>query len=121
MPRLKSNIETGVKRAKRAGEAVVDDTSNAISEEFHNFVADMEDLFKSSASLTGDELAAAKEKITSRLNEAKSHLSDAKESVTERARHTYEAADEYVHEQPWSAVGAGAALGLLIGFLIARR
>ena len=121
MPKLKSNLEAGAKRAKRAGEDVLDDASSSISEEFQNFVADIEELFKSSASLTGDELTAAKEKIASRLNEAKSHLGDVKDSVTERAKQTYEAADDYVHEQPWSAVGAGAAVGLLLGFLIARR
>jgi ElaB/YqjD/DUF883 family membrane-anchored ribosome-binding protein len=26
-----------------------------------------------------------------------------------------------VHEQPWKAIGAGAAAGLIIGFALARR
>ncbi|WP_247646631.1 YqjD family protein [Deefgea sp. CFH1-16] len=29
--------------------------------------------------------------------------------------------DQYVHAHPWQAVGVGAAVGLLIGFLAARR
>lgn len=118
---VKSNVKAGLKRAKRAGENVVDETSASVSEEFHNFVADIEDLIKSSSSLTGDDLAAAKEKLSERISEAKAHLGEVGESIAERARCTAEAADEYVHEQPWTAVGAGAAFGLLVGFLLARR
>jgi ElaB/YqjD/DUF883 family membrane-anchored ribosome-binding protein len=29
--------------------------------------------------------------------------------------------DEYVHENPWRAVGAGIGIGLVIGLLIGRR
>jgi ElaB/YqjD/DUF883 family membrane-anchored ribosome-binding protein len=29
--------------------------------------------------------------------------------------------DEYVHENPWKAIGVTAALGLIVGMLIARR
>ena len=31
------------------------------------------------------------------------------------------AADEFVHEHPWKAVGIGAGVGLIIGLLIGRR
>jgi ElaB/YqjD/DUF883 family membrane-anchored ribosome-binding protein len=29
--------------------------------------------------------------------------------------------DEYVHDNPWSSIGAAAALGILIGVLLGRR
>jgi ElaB/YqjD/DUF883 family membrane-anchored ribosome-binding protein len=31
------------------------------------------------------------------------------------------ATDDYVHENPWSSIGAAAGVGLLVGMLIARR
>jgi ElaB/YqjD/DUF883 family membrane-anchored ribosome-binding protein len=31
------------------------------------------------------------------------------------------AADDYVHDSPWTAIGIAAAAGMLIGFLAARR
>jgi len=30
-------------------------------------------------------------------------------------------ADEYVHANPWQAVGAAAGVGLLLGLLLSRR
>ncbi len=38
-----------------------------------------------------------------------------------RARKTAETTNTYVHEQPWNAIGASAAVGLLLGYLLARR
>jgi len=29
--------------------------------------------------------------------------------------------DAYVHDQPWKAIGIGAALGFVLGFALARR
>lgn len=30
-------------------------------------------------------------------------------------------ADDYVHEKPWQGIGVGAAVGLVLGLLLARR
>ena len=102
--------------AKHAGDA-----ASAGASEFKNFVADIEDLIKSSASLTGDELDKAKEKIGDRIAKAKDSFNDAKETLVERAKKTACATDDLVHEHTWTAVGAGAALGLFVGFLLARK
>ena len=29
--------------------------------------------------------------------------------------------DDYVHEKPWQGIGVGAAVGLVLGLLLARR
>jgi ElaB/YqjD/DUF883 family membrane-anchored ribosome-binding protein len=29
--------------------------------------------------------------------------------------------DEYVHENPWQAIGIGAAIGFLVGLVVSRR
>ena len=41
--------------------------------------------------------------------------------IAKRAKKGAVATDDFVHEQPWKAIGAGAAIGLLIGFALARR
>ena len=38
-----------------------------------------------------------------------------------RARHTAQAADDYVRERPWSALAVVALVGLAAGFLLSRR
>lgn len=94
---------------------------NAVSEEFHNFLSDVEDLVKDTTSLTGDDLARAKEKLGARLASAKESLAEAGGVVADHARKTAKATDTYVHEQPWKAIGIGATVGLLLGFALARR
>ena len=96
-------------------------SSATLSREFHNFVADIEDLIKSSTSLSGEELSKAKEKIQERIGDAKEALESATQGVVQRGRAAAAATNEYVNHEPWKAVGIGAALGLLLGVVIARR
>lgn len=91
------------------------------SSDFHDFIADVEDLVKQTTTLTGEDLARAKVKLSARLAEAKESVVDMGGDIARRARNGAKATDDYVHEQPWKAIGAGAAIGLLIGFALARR
>lgn len=97
------------------------DTSTGLAREFHSFVADIEDLIKATTNLTGDELNRAKAKLNQRIAAAKGSVEDMSETIVNRARKTAETTNTYVHEQPWNAIGASAAVGLLLGYLLARR
>ena len=89
--------------------------------ELHNVLTDIEELITTATSLTGEDLARAKAKITARITAARKSIEMMGGAVADRARHTVKATDNYVHEQPWQAIGIGAALGLVIGFVLARR
>ena len=91
------------------------------SREFHNLLTDIEDLIKSATSLTGEDLARARAKLTAKVHAAKESVELLGGAVATRARDTAKATDTYVHEQPWQAIGIGAAIGLLVGILLARR
>jgi ElaB/YqjD/DUF883 family membrane-anchored ribosome-binding protein len=41
--------------------------------------------------------------------------------IGDRSREAAKATGEYVHENPWSAIGVAAGLGVLMGFLIGRK
>jgi ElaB/YqjD/DUF883 family membrane-anchored ribosome-binding protein len=99
----------------------VGESSSALTKEFSNFVADIEDLIKSSVSLSGEELANAKNQIKERIDAAKSALGETAESAASKARRAAAAANQYVSEEPWKAVGVGAAVGFLLGVVVARR
>lgn len=92
-----------------------------VSRELHSFVADIEDLVKATTSLTGEDLARAKAKLGERIAAAKQSVEEIGGVIVDRARHTVKVTDGYVHKQPWQAIGIGAALGLLVGFVLARR
>lgn len=101
---------------KQAKEASVD-----VLKEFKSFLYDVEDIFQSTASLTGDDLNKAKVQLKQRISSAKETIGEASDSVLKQARKTAAITNNYVHEQPWTVVGAGVALSFVVGFLLARR
>ncbi len=99
---------------------MTDQTSNLLDQS-QEILHKTEKLIADAASATGKEAEALQARILSGLREAKSRLTDAEEVALEKARNAARATDEYVHEHPWKAIGIGAAVGVVIGMLIARR
>jgi ElaB/YqjD/DUF883 family membrane-anchored ribosome-binding protein len=48
-------------------------------------------------------------------------LADAEELVIQSSKQAARVTDDFVHENPWRAVGIGAGIGLIFGLLIGRR
>ena len=90
-------------------------------QDFKIVIADTEELLKATASLAGEKAASARERIQDSLQRAKVKLADVEEAVVAKGKQAAHATDEYVHENPWHAVGIAAGVGLLIGLLIGRR
>jgi ElaB/YqjD/DUF883 family membrane-anchored ribosome-binding protein len=84
-------------------------------------IADGEDLLKAAADVSGEGFAVAREKFAEKLGSARARLADASQAAVGTAREVAAAADHYVHDSPWTAIGIAAAAGMLIGFLAARR
>ncbi len=99
----------------------IKDASVDISKEFKTFISDIEVLLKETASLSGEDLDKAKVRISERIDLAKRTLGDANRSLIQQARQTAEYTNQYVHDQPWTVLGAGVALSFLFGLLVARR
>jgi ElaB/YqjD/DUF883 family membrane-anchored ribosome-binding protein len=115
-----SNGQAGGPTPGNAGPAV-DAALSAVTREFQNLVADVEDLVKATSALTGEELARAKLKLQARVSAARAYLGTIASDLSDRARSGVQSTDEYVRAQPWTAIGITAAAGLLIGFLLGRR
>ncbi|TAK42962.1 MAG: DUF883 family protein [Betaproteobacteria bacterium] len=84
-------------------------------------VADAEELLRATASQAGEKVGVARERIQASLANARVKLIEAERALAERTRQAAKVADEYVHENPWQAVGIAAAVGLVLGVLISRR
>lgn len=95
--------------------------TSGVSAEIRNVLADIEHLIEQTTSITGEDLARVKAKIRERVNAAKASIEHIGGTVTERARSSAAATNHYVHDKPWNAIGIGAALGMLLGFLLSRR
>lgn len=100
---------------------VTDVTKEKLIADFKLVVADAEELLRATAGQAGDKMAEIRSRAQENLAIAKAKLADAEEALIARARQAGRAADDYVHENPWSAVGIGAGVGFLIGLLVGRR
>ncbi len=84
-------------------------------------IADTEELLRLGAEQTGASATEWRAKVEERISRAKLKLEDLQDSAVAKAKAAGHAADDYVHEHPWKAIGAAAGIGLIVGLLIGRR
>ncbi len=100
---------------------VSDVTKEQLIADFKVVMADAEALIKATAHQGGEAFATLRTKAEDSLAEAKVKMANAQDALVEKSRVAAKATDEYVHENPWRAVGVAAGVGLVIGLLIGRR
>lgn len=116
------NGETTLISKKSASETdFTDITKDQLISDFKVVIADAEALLKATANQGGEAMAAVRAKAEESLAVAKEKMADAQAVLMERTRAAARATDDYVHENPWRAVGVAAGVGLVIGLLIGRR
>ena len=84
-------------------------------------IADAEEILKSTADVAGEKMASIRARVEARLKDAKIRLEDAEAALVDKTKACARATDDFVHDQPWKAVGVAAAVGLALGVLIGRR
>ena len=84
-------------------------------------IADAEELLRATAAQAGEKVSAARERIQASVAAAKVKLTEAERALLEKTKEAAKATDEYVHDNPWKAVGIAAAAGFVVGILISRR
>ena len=84
-------------------------------------LTDVEDLLKAATSATGETAAALREKAAGKLKLATETLTDLQEAALFKGKEAARATDDYVHANPWKAVGVAAAAGFLVGLLVNRK
>ena len=84
-------------------------------------VADAEELLRMTADQAGDRAAGVRSRVQATMNQAKADLVRLQDAALAKARAAGHATDEYVHENPWKAMGIAAGVGLVMGLLVSRR
>lgn len=102
-------------------EAVDSVSKEQLIADFRTLVADAEALLKATANQGGEELAAVRARAEESLSSVKDRIDQEQVALIARTREVARATDAYVYDNPWTAVGIAAGLGLLIGLLSARR
>lgn len=100
-------------------------TKDQLIENFNTVVTETEQLLKSVANAGGEKAGALRASVEHNLAVAKDRLRHLQEAATEKTQAAAHATDEYVHENPWQAIGIAAGLGgvigVAIGLLLNRR
>lgn len=100
-------------RFERSREALVKDFADVLTE------ADA--LLKQAAKESGERANDLRAQVEVKLRNAKIKLQDLQDDAVDRAKAAARATDEYVHDNPWQAIGIAAAVGFLAGLLMNRR
>ena len=97
------------------------ETKEQLVANLRQVIADAEELLSATAGQTDTRITELRVRAKENLRVAREKLADADAAVRARARLAATATDDYVHDNPWSSIGAAAALGILIGVLLGRR
>lgn len=84
-------------------------------------VADAEEILRATASVAGEKVDELRVRIQERLRDAKARIADAEVVLVDKTKAAARVTDDFVNDNPWTAVGIGAGLGLLLGIIIGRR
>jgi ElaB/YqjD/DUF883 family membrane-anchored ribosome-binding protein len=89
-------------------------TTEKLAVDVRVLASDVEELLKATSAQAGEKVAEARAR-------AQAAIANARTTATEQSRQAARATDQYVHQNPWTAIGISAGVGLLIGLLISRR
>ena len=112
-------------------------TTEHLRAELKSLSDTLEEVLSASGEKSKEELSKIRSKAEQALKQSRYRLSETGDAIARQtrftglsetgdaiARQTREAAaraDEYVRENPWTGVGIGAAIGVVLGVLLSRR
>jgi ElaB/YqjD/DUF883 family membrane-anchored ribosome-binding protein len=96
-------------------------TSEKLMNDLRVVVGDAEDLLKATAGQTGEKVQQLRARTQESLANARARLEALGATAGERATEAARAVDRQVHENPWTAIGLAAGIGVIVGILIGRK
>jgi ElaB/YqjD/DUF883 family membrane-anchored ribosome-binding protein len=93
----------------------------ALVKDFADVLTEADTLLKQAAKESGDRATDLRSQVEAKLRTAKLKLQDLQDDTVDRAKAAARATDEYVRDNPWQAIGIGAAIGFLFGLVLGRR
>ncbi|HEY1327844.1 MAG TPA: DUF883 family protein [Casimicrobiaceae bacterium] len=90
-------------------------------DEFVSMLSEAEDLLKKAGAETGEKARDLRAQVEAKLLAAKLRLQELEGEAVDRAKEAARYTDDYVHQNPWRAIGAAAAIGFVAGLLMNRR
>ncbi|GAB3542832.1 DUF883 family protein [Noviherbaspirillum agri] len=92
-----------------------------VRNDMNTLVKDAQELFREASQATGERAEELRAKGLVMLEKAVERAHELQAVAVEKGKAAARTTDEFVHENPWKAVGIAAGAGLLIGMLISRK
>lgn len=99
----------------------ISQSRDKLMDSLKSVIQDAEKMLENTAQQTGEGYKTAKAKLETTLADAKWELNRLEDAAIAKAKDAMDTTDRYVRDNPWQAVGIGAAVGVLLGMLIARK
>jgi ElaB/YqjD/DUF883 family membrane-anchored ribosome-binding protein len=96
----------------------VEVTREKLLQDFNMVVAETEQLLKAAASAGGDKAALWRDSVEQKLKVAKDKLVQLEEAAVVKTKQAAEATDNYVHDNPWQAIGITAGVSVIVGITL---
>jgi len=98
-----------------------DVTTQKLFADLQAVVRDAEALLKATAGQAGEKVQEVRSRAEETIKQARLRIDAAGDDTVRRAKEMTAAADDYVRDNPWQAVGVAAGIGVLLGVLLSRR
>jgi ElaB/YqjD/DUF883 family membrane-anchored ribosome-binding protein len=93
----------------------------ASSQEVSALLTDVQELLQRVTHITDPDISRLRSRIEEGVSSAKLALVGRAEQIQRQTREALTTGDRYVRDRPWQSIGVAAAVGLIAGFLVARR
>lgn len=92
-----------------------------MKERLNELSSTVEEFVSNSSEDADEKISALRERAQHLVDNTKDYLANAGEQLRDKGRDSVACADEFVHKNPWTSIGIGAAVGLVIGVIAGRR
>lgn len=89
--------------------------------QLQKFFDDVEELLRRVSDIGDKDISRLRSRVESSISHVREAARDGARAAVDGTRRAAEAADGYVHNNPWTAIGVTAAAGILIGALLSRK
>lgn len=110
-----------MRRKSNRAENDFETQKEALLQEIRSVLGEVENLYEAGVERGEEEARELTAKLKQRLSNAQSKLQDFEERAVEQVKNSAKAADEYINEKPYYAMGFAALAGLVVGVLLNRR
>ena len=99
----------------------MDVSTDKLMQDLKTVVSDAEELLKATSTQGGEQIGRIRARAEDSLRNARARMKDVTQVAEAQAREAAGEIDRRVREQPWTAIGVAAGIGLVLGIILGRK